>query len=104
MRYSLMASTPRRLQKSAGQPEDRTPPETVAEGPLTTWPKGNEGRVVEVGGLSRLAARLRELGVVPGARIRLLRTGCPTVIQVEEGRYCLRKKDASLIKVRPRSS
>ena len=95
MRHSWMASASRRLRKLLGRAGDK--PE--AGGPLTTWPKGNEGWVVEVSGLSRLSARLRELGVVPGTRIRILRSGCPTVIQVEEGRYCLRQKDAEMIRI-----
>ena len=76
-------------------------PDGLAEGPLTAWPEGEEAAVVELAGASRLASRLRELGVVPGARVRVLRRGCPTVIQVEEGRFCLRQQDAAAIRVGP---
>ncbi len=73
----------------------------LAEGPLTAWPEGEEAAVVELSGTSRLASRLRELGAVPGARVRVLRSGCPTLIQVEEGRFCLRQQDAAAIRVGP---
>ena len=76
-------------------------PDGLAEGSLTMWPEGEEAAVVELAGASRLASRLRVLGVVPGARVRVLRRGCPTVIQVEEGRFCLRREDASAIRVGP---
>ncbi len=71
-----------------------------AEGPLVAWPEGDEGEIVEVAGTSFLTARLREVGAVPGARVRVLRAGCPTVIQVEEGRFCVRRRDTDTIRVR----
>ena len=74
---------------------------SLPEGPLSEWNERIEGIVVEVLGCSRLAARLREIGVMPGARVRVLRVGCPTVIQVEEGRFCIRRRDAASIQVRP---
>lgn len=72
---------------------------------LSTWQQGDEGVVAEIPGSSRLLARLRELGVVPGVRIRVLRTGTSLVIQVAEGRLCLRRQDAApiLVSARPRS-
>ncbi len=72
-----------------------------AEGPLSTWGLGEEGVVTAVPGSSRLASRLREMGVVPGVRIRVLRTGRALVVQVGEGRLCLRRKDAAAIRVSP---
>lgn len=71
-----------------------------AEGPLVAWPEGDEGEIVEVAGTCCLTARLREVGAVPGARVRVLRAGCPTVIQVEEGRFCVRRRDTDAIRVR----
>ena len=70
-------------------------------GVLSTWPPGQVGLVTEVSGVSLLAARLREIGVVPGARIRVLRAGCPLVVQVGEGRLCLRRQDAACVHVCP---
>lgn len=76
-----------------------TPDDT--EGPLSAWQPGEEGVVIAVPGSSRLAFRLREMGLVPGARIRVLRTGNALVVQVGEGRLCLRKQDAAAIRVAP---
>lgn len=70
-----------------------------AEGPLSAWQPGQEGVITEVPGSSRLASRLREMGVVPGVRVRVLRTGRALVVQVGEGRLCLRRKDAIAIRV-----
>ena len=61
---------------------------------LSSWKTGDEGVVTAVPGTSRLLSRLRELGLVPGVRIRMLRTGASLVIQVGEGRLCLRRADA----------
>lgn len=78
------------------------PTEQEASGdvPLSAWREGEEGVIVRVVGNSRLASRLRELGVVPDVRVRVLRTGCPTILQVEEGRFCIRRRDAQAIRVR----
>ncbi len=81
----------------AAEPGRRDRP---AEGPLAAWPEGDEGEIVEVAGTCCLTARLREMGAVPGARVRVLRAGCPTVIQLEEGRFCVRRRDADAIRVR----
>lgn len=69
-------------------------------GPLSNWRCGREAVVTAVTGASRFACRLREIGVVPGVRIRVLRTGSTLVIQVEEGRFCMRRRDAFTIHVR----
>ncbi|NKB70398.1 MAG: hypothetical protein GKR89_25285 [Candidatus Latescibacteria bacterium] len=68
---------------------------------ISNWLPGTEGVVLDVPGSSRLVARLRELGLIPGVPIRLLRTGSALIIQIPEGRFCLRKKDAETIRVRP---
>ena len=60
---------------------------------LSSWQSGDEGVVTAVPGTSRLLSRLRELGLVPGVKIRVLRTGTSLVIQVGEGRLCLRRVD-----------
>ncbi len=66
---------------------------------LSHWPVGKEGVITAVPGTSKLFSRLREMGVVPGVRIRVLRSGTSLVIQVAEGRLCLRRKDAAPILV-----
>ena len=76
-------------------------PDSLVEVPLPAWPEGKEATVLSFFGNSPLSSRLRELGVIPGALVRVLRGGCPIVIQVEEGRFCLRKTDADAILVGP---
>jgi len=71
-------------------------------GSLADMEEGEYGLIQVVTGDSRVVSRLRELGATPGVRVRLLKSGCPTVIQVEEGRFCLRRKDAASIQVKPR--
>jgi Fe2+ transport system protein FeoA len=66
---------------------------------LTSWHAGNEGTVAEVAGSTRFAARLRELGLLPGVRLRLLRTGSALVVQVGETRLAIRSSDAEAIRV-----
>jgi len=73
------------------------------EGWLSDWREGEEALVVEVSGRSSLAARLRELGLTPGARIRVLRHGCPLVVQIGEGRLAMRRRDAAAVRVRATS-
>ena len=60
---------------------------------------GDEGVVTSVPGSSPLVARLGELGLVPGADIRILRDVCPLVFQVGEDRLSIRKRDAAAIRV-----
>lgn len=82
--------------------KDRTsqaPSAEIPERPLSSWRSGEEGVITRVPGSSVLFSRLRELGVVPGVLIRVLRSSCPLVIQVGEGRLCLRKQDAASILV-----
>ncbi|MBT4141079.1 MAG: hypothetical protein HOE48_24440 [Candidatus Latescibacteria bacterium] len=68
--------------------------------PLTKWIAGEEGVIEAIEGSNRLALRLREVGAVPGALVRILRTGCPVIIQVGTSRFCLRNVDAGCIRGR----
>ena len=68
-------------------------------GILSEWRLGVEGVITEVTGSTRLAARLRELGVTPGQRVRVLRSGCPLIVQVGDGRFGMRRRDAATIRV-----
>lgn len=77
---------------------------TVEDGLLSEWREGDEALVVEVNGTSNLSARLRELGLTPGARIRVLRHGCPLVVQIGQGRLAMRRRDAAAVRVRSVSS
>ena len=75
-------------------------PESDLCGSIAGMSEGEEGLIEEVEGDSLIITRLRELGVAQGVRVRLLRSGCPTVVQVEQGRFCVRRKDAAAIKIR----
>ncbi len=66
--------------------------------PISIWGRGDEGVIEGISGADHLATRLREVGAMPGVPVRILRVGCPVVIQVGASRFCLRKADAACIK------
>lgn len=67
---------------------------------LLGWCKGDEGIIEGISERTHLAARLREFGAMPGMPVRVLRVGCPVVIQVGASRFCLRKADAACIRAK----
>ncbi|MFA6244260.1 MAG: FeoA family protein [Candidatus Hydrogenedentales bacterium] len=69
--------------------------------PLTECNAGEEVEVVELTADTALSARLRELGVMPGAPVRVARAGSPMILEVGESRFCLRGEDAARVTVRP---
>ena len=81
------------------QARSRSPHPTT----LNDWQPGLPGVVTEVAGSSRLAARLRELGVIPGRPIRVLRSGTPLIVEVDGSRFGMRPQDAAAVRVRPRA-
>ena len=64
---------------------------------LCCWRSGEEGFITEIHGESNLCDRLRELGVVPGAWVKMVQHGCPMLIQINDSRICLRREDARMI-------
>jgi len=64
---------------------------------LCCWKSGEEGVITEVLGASTLSARLQELGVVPGAWVKMVQHGCPMLVQINDSRICLRREDAKQI-------
>ena len=72
-----------------------------SEGSLCGISKGIVSTIETVYGPESFQKRLKSIGIVTGTRIRVLRTGCPLVVHSEGGRFCLRKEDASQIKVTP---
>lgn len=68
--------------------------------PLTECEAGEEGRVTALDTDDGLASRLRELGLVPGAMVRVARTGSPMIVEVGNSRLCLRGAEASRVTVR----
>jgi Fe2+ transport system protein FeoA len=61
---------------------------------LCCWKSGEEGVVTCVHGETCMLNRLQELGVVPGAWVRMIQHGSPMLIQVGNCRICLRRDDA----------
>lgn len=59
-----------------------------------------EAEVVEAPCNTYVETRLREIGLVPGVRVRVIRSGSRIVLQVGEGRVAMRREDASTIRVR----
>lgn len=47
--------------------------------------------------LARLAAR----GLVPGARLEILRGGDPMLVMIDDSRWALTREDAAHIRIRP---
>ena len=64
---------------------------------LCCWKSGEEGVITEVLGTSTLSSRLQELGVVPGAWVKMVQHGCPMLVQINNSRICLRREDAKQI-------
>lgn len=77
----------------------RTAESNLREGALSEWRRGRDAIVVDVPCGDRLSCRLRELGLLPGVRLRVLRTGTRLVIQIGEARLALRRADAAAIRV-----
>ena len=69
------------------------------EGALSEWRQGRDAIVIDIPWADRLSCRLRELGLLPGVRLRVLRTGSRLVIQIGEARLALRRVDAAAIRV-----
>lgn len=74
------------------------------DGSLGSLHKGIESTIEDVTGPAGFRDRLKSIGIVAGSRIKVLRTGCPIVVHSEGGRFCLRKEDASRIRVLPVSA
>lgn len=69
------------------------------QGALSEWRRGTDAVVIDLPWADRLSMRLRELGILPGVRLRVLRTGTRLVIQIGEARLALRRADAAAIRV-----
>ena len=81
-----------RTSGSPGSPESK-------QGLLSEWARHAEAVVVEVVGSDLLASKVREFGVIPGARLRVLRTGNSLIVQLGEMRFAIRRADAAAIRV-----
>jgi len=56
--------------------------------------------VVDLPRETPLAGRLAELGVVPGRCVRVVRTGSPMILEMDQARFCLRAEEAAAVRVR----
>jgi len=64
---------------------------------LCCWKSGDEGVVTEMHGVNSHTDRLRELGLMPGAWVKVIQHGCPMLVQIGNSRICLRRDDAKVI-------
>lgn len=71
---------------------------------LNECTEGTAGVVANIGGTCRATARLLEMGLIPGETVRILRGGCPAILQVGETRLCVRANHLSDITVEPFNS
>ena len=70
--------------------------------PLDELPVGATARVLSVEGSGPVARRLMEMGVVPGAPVRVVKTapfGDPLEVRVRNYHLALRRSEARTIKV-----
>ena len=69
---------------------------------LGVLPRGAQARVVSVGGADAVARRLMEMGVVPGAPVRVVKCaplGDPIQVRVRGYDLALRRAEAQMISV-----
>lgn len=69
--------------------------------PIDLLDSGESAEIVELEGDAPWVSRMAELGVRPGARLRMLQPGCPCLIQVGEMRLSLRLAAMVQVLVRP---
>ena len=68
---------------------------------LSQLPRHSEAVVAGISAPARLAARLRELGFLPGEHLRVLRSGTALIVQIGQTRLALRRRDAAAIRLVP---
>ena len=76
--------------------------DTLSNSTLAHLPVGVPARVVAVNGLGAITRRLMEMGVVPGARIRVIKAaplGDPLEVRVRGYHLALRRTEARTISV-----
>lgn len=70
---------------------------------LTNLPIGVKGTVTAVNGNNRITKRLMEMGVVPGASVRVIKSapfGDPLEIRVRGYHLAMRKSEAEIVEVK----
>lgn len=77
-------------------------PDAVDELSLANLPIGAKARVLAVNGSGQIARRLMEMGVVPGAPVRVVKAaplGDPLEVRVRNYHLALRRNEAQTISV-----
>jgi ferrous iron transport protein A len=69
--------------------------------PLDNLAPGSWAEVIDLSGTSVHLQRLAELGLRPGARLRMIQPGCPCLFQLGGARFSIRCDDDVQILVRP---
>lgn len=69
--------------------------------PLGLLRRDERARVSQVLGESAQAQRLRELGLHPGAEVRMVQPGASCIIGIGERRLCLRAGECAQVMVCP---
>lgn len=67
--------------------------------PLEFLKPGETGRICEIDGQHELVARLAEMGFRQGVPIRMVRSGSPCIVAIENQRMSFRGDDAAAILV-----
>jgi ferrous iron transport protein A len=90
------------LQNVGEQPPANIVPDKGAQTCLNCLPYGVGARVVGVAGTAAVSRRLMEMGVVPGARVSVIKSaplGDPLEIRVRSYHLALRRTEAAAIQV-----
>jgi len=67
--------------------------------PLPSLERDEEAVIRILAGPGPVRSRLQELGLLPGARVRVVASGSPCILQVGATRLCLRGEEADSILV-----
>ncbi len=65
--------------------------------PIDLLAEGEKGRVVDIDGHQDVVMRLQEMGLKPGSQIRLIRSGSPCIVLVDERRLSFRTEQSAEI-------
>jgi Fe2+ transport system protein FeoA len=72
--------------------------------PLYTLRRGQVAEVGQLLGAPEEIRRLEELGLRAGARLEIIRSGAPCIVQVQGSKNCFRYEDSELVMVRTRKT
>lgn len=77
-----------------------SPVDAHIELPLSACRSGECGEIVQIDGDGATLRRLREMGIEPGAMVRIARAGSPVILHVHGARLCLRGELADAVFLR----